>query len=58
MTLLHMGGLLLGYGAEDGVPEARYDTGNIQRDGSGPQKVVRPGGGIQSETRPPSYRRG
>lgn len=55
MTLLHVRGLLLGDGAENRVPKALHDPGDVQGDGCGLKPVVRPDGGIDSETRPPSY---
>lgn len=55
MTLLHVRSLLLGDGAENRVPKALHDPRNAQGNGGGLKPVVRPGGGIDSETRPPSY---
>lgn len=32
MTLLHVGGLLLRHGAQDGIPKIREDRRDIERD--------------------------
>lgn len=55
MTLLHVRSLLLGDGAENRVPKTLHDSGNTQGNSGGLKPVGRPGGGIDSETRQPSY---